>query len=379
MSAPVTFVTGLPGNGKTLYTICMVKEWAEKENRQVYYSGIEILDKQALPWQEFEPEQWHTLPDGALILVDEAHKLFPLRPQGSKVPAHVEPIAELRHKGHNLVLITQHPMEIDAAVRRRGGRHLHCVRRFGLQACSIREWPRVVENCDKTTKDAIVHEWIYKKEAYGWYKSAEIHTIKRRLPLKLLWLVAMVIMIPFAIWYMVHFFQEQRSGQAIKDAAERAGGPAVAAAPATGGVGREGRALTPQQYVDAYQPRVPGLSYTAPAYDKVTQPVRAPYPAACVESKTRCNCYSQQATRLDMPEAMCKQIAHGGFFMAWDERTQQMQPQANPAPTDQKLAGGNVDGLINLTPSSKAVAPATSASDAETGQGLANAKRKVGA
>lgn len=47
----ITLTTGVPGSGKSLYTISQVKEKAEKENRPVYYSGITDLK---LPWVEMD-------------------------------------------------------------------------------------------------------------------------------------------------------------------------------------------------------------------------------------------------------------------------------------------------------------------------------------
>lgn len=348
MTAPVTFVTGLPGNGKTLYSICMVKEWAEKEKRAVYYHGIEILDKVALPWTEFaDPTTWHTLPVGSIIVIDEAHKVFPLRPQGSKVPPHVEAIAELRHQGHNLVLITQHPMEVDSAIRRRCGRHLHAVRRFGIQACALFEWSRCVDNCDKTRKDAIQHEWVYKKEAYAWYKSAEVHTIKRRLPKKLIILIIAPLLVIAAIWYVWSIFNAQRNGSATAAKPDAPGQVAPAAQQRSQQA--SGGPLTRQEWLDRYRPRVAGLEYTAPAYDDVTKPARAPYPAACIQSAKRCQCYSQQGTRLEVPESLCKGISEGGFFIAWDERGQRQD--ALPVQPPQQQAHDQVDGgHIELSP-----------------------------
>lgn len=319
MTAPVTLVTGLPGNGKTLYSVCMVKEWATKENRQVYYHGIEILDKEALPWVEFlDSKTWHELPDGCIIVIDEAHKVFPVRPQGSKVPPHVEAIAELRHQGHNLVLITQHPMELDSAIRRRVGRHLHCVRRFGMQACAVFEWSRCVENCDKTRKDAIQHEWAYNKKAFDWYKSAEIHTIKRKIPKKVVFLALVPVALIAAIWYVYSIFAKQRAPSEATPVSVSASGVSVNTA-----------AALPFKWHEDRTPRVKGLAYTAPIYDQVTQPVRAPYPAACVANANRCQCYTQQATRLDVPDELCRGIAAGGFFVAWDEAGNRVSSSAS--------------------------------------------------
>ncbi|MEK8084885.1 zonular occludens toxin domain-containing protein [Aquabacterium sp. A3] len=313
MSAPVTLMTGLPRNGKTLHAICMLKERSEKEKRQVYYHGIEILDKVALPWQELvDATKWYELPIGSLIVIDEAHKVFPVRPVGSKVPPHVEAIAELGHYGHDIVIITQHPMELDSAIRRRVGRHIHHVRRFGLEACAMFEWSRCVENCDKTRKDAIQHEWRYNKAAYAWYKSSELHTIKRNIPKKLLILPLALLLIIAAIWYVVHVFTKQRDGGGEQPQ------PQQAPITSTGDIGaRPAGPANPVEWFEAHQPRIRGLAYTAPVYDQVTQPVRAPYPAACIQSATKCQCYTQQGTRLDVPKPLCQDIAAGGFFVAW--------------------------------------------------------------
>lgn len=373
MSAPVNLITGLPGNGKTLYTLTKVKALAEAENRAVYYAGIEVLDPVALPWHRIDPLEWHKCPPGSIIVLDEAHKVFPLRPVGSHVPAHVLPIAELRHEGHTLFLITQHPMEIDSAVRRRVGRHLHLVRRFGSASVAVREWSRCVENCDKTSKDSQSSEWLLNKAAYGWYKSAELHTIKRRLPPRLLWLLVAVLVIPFAIWYMLRFVH-QREAHPLGSLSP----PSASASPGSS-VARPGP-LTPAQYVAQFEPRIAGLAYTAPVYDEVTKPVHAPYPAACVQSATRCQCYTQQGTRLQVPADLCKGIAQGGFFMAWDEKTGREEPRALPAPVSRSepLAGGSFsfDAGRRGGPSES---PAAAAAAADTGSALARARGIGGA
>lgn len=332
MIGPLHLVTGLPGNGKTLWTICEVKKKAEKENRQVYVHGIEILDKHALPWIEFDAHEWHKLPHGAIIVIDEVHKVFPVRPTGSKAPDHVTPIGELRHSGYDMFIITQHPMELDSAVRRRVTAHLHCVRRMGMQACVVREWPRVIENCDKTDKGTSdQHEWVYNKDAYNWYKSAEIHTIKRKLPAKLLWLLIAPIMLVIAIVFLVQIFNKQRSGEAIKAAATANGG-VVATSSSGGTAARSEPFLSRQDYLAQYKPRIPGLLHTAPAYDQVTKPVRVPYPAACIESETRCQCYTSQGTRLDTSIEICTGIARGGFFVDWDEGQGRQQQDRSVRP-----------------------------------------------
>lgn len=342
-TANVVLLTGLPGNGKTLHAICMVKEMAAKSHASVFYSGIEILDNEALPWQPIDPKRWFDAPPNSIVVIDECWKTFPVRTNGSAVPDHVERVATVRHGGIILVIITQHPSQVDLFVRRLVGRHLHHVRRLGFQACAVYEWPKVVDNCDKTRKDAEKTEWGYNKAAYAWYKSAEVHTVKSRIPRRLLILVIAPVLLGVAVWYLVHIFLNQRAGTRVNEAT----GVSSSAAPANSGPAAS-MPVGPMAYLSMYRPRVPGLEYTAPVYDKVTLPVRAPYPAACVLSATRCECYSQQATKLEVPKQTCIAIAQGGFFMAWQEDKHEVKagdraPAAQAEPV--AVSGGGLGGF----------------------------------
>jgi zona occludens toxin len=103
------------------------------------------------------------------------------------------------------------------------------------------------------------------------------------------------------------------------------------------------RVMSTAEYLGSHQPRVSGLEYTAPAYDDVTKPVRAPFPAACLANKSRCGCYSQQGTRLDVPDSICLQIVAGGFFVAWDDEKGRQVAAPRQAQVSQPLAGGAED------------------------------------
>ena len=75
--------------------------------------------------------------------------------------------------------------------------------------------------------------------------------------------------------------------------------------------------MTAAEYVDARIPRLKDFAHTAPAYDDVTKPTEAPYPAACVQMGKTCKCYTQQATLLQVSGAVCVKIVQQGFFMDW--------------------------------------------------------------
>lgn len=313
----VTLVTGLQGNGKTLYTINAVKTMAEKEGRAVYYHGINEL---ALPWTPLEKqEDWPDVPAGSIVVLDEAQKAFRTRANGATVPRHVAELETLRHRGVSLWLITQHPMLIDNNARRLCGRHLHLVRKFGAQSSVVHEWNAVRENCDKPAgrKDSIKKTFAFPKSVYGLYKSAEVHTVKRKIPAKVLaigpLLLAAVVFLGYVgyrkVYMPMHGEAENTQAGAVKQPGQIAYG--------TEG-DRRSRPMTRAEYVQSYTPRIAGLDYTAPVYDELTKPKRVPVPAACVTFKGGCNCYTQQGTRLDVQAGQCAQIVRTGFFMAFD-------------------------------------------------------------
>ena len=300
-------ITGLPGGGKTLYTLQMIKAKAEKENRPVYYSGIADL---RLPWIELaDPLKWMDCPANSIVVIDEAQRIFRPRMHGTTVPPHVAALETHRHLGIDIYVITQHPMLLDPNLRRLVGQHFHVVRRFGTKGATVHEWGSIKENCDKSRSDSTRHEWSYPIEAFSWYKSAEVHTHKRRIPAKLFFLLVIPVLLILAAWQVYRFF--------VPPPVTTAPGVSRPGVSAPGQAGSSPRVLTSAQYVDQFEPRVPGLHYTAPVYDKVTEPVRAPFPSACVATATRCSCYTEQATVLDVPDALCRQVVSKGFFVAW--------------------------------------------------------------
>jgi hypothetical protein len=316
VTSQITLVTGLPGNGKTLYAIQAVKHRAEETKRQVYYHGIEILDPVALPWEELQDaREWHKLPTGSIVVLDEAQKTFVKRATGSVVPEYVSALETLRHSGIELWLITQHPMLIDSHARKLIGDHRHLVRIFGSKSATVHKWNNVQEQCDKVRTTSEKTTFVYPSAVFAWYKSAEIHTIQRKLP-KAFWvLVTVPFLIGLCAWGTYRFFANRiEKAQGVKPV----DGQLVKV-----GTGGSGGAVTGKQTLKEWLadqvPRLPGLPHTAPVYDKITTPVAAPYPAACVEMGELCRCYTQQGTILNVGVFNCRHIVDNGFFVSWQQ------------------------------------------------------------
>lgn len=308
----IVLVTGLPGHGKTLYALQRVQAEALKDGRAVFYAGIRDL---ALAWQQWEPERWQELEPGSIMVIDECQSVFPVRGRGQP-PEWIEELAKHRHRGIDFYVITQNPMLMDAFVRRLCDRHFHVVRKFGTQFATVHEFTNgVKENCATSREGSIRHEWRYPREVFGWYKSAELHTVKRRIPARVWFLVAAPFLFAGFAWAAYTRMVPDLDGDGVPVHASSLG----ASAPRADAASRRGLqgATPPRDFLAEHTPRVAGLDYTAPVYDEVTKPTQAPYPAACVAMAARCLCYTQQGTRLQTPDQLCRSIVAGGFFVAW--------------------------------------------------------------
>ena len=320
----ITLITGQPGAGKTLFALQFVRELAGRENRSVHFSGIKDL---RLPWLELgKPEDWYEVPQGSVVVIDEAQRIFRPRGAGATVPRHVSELETHRHHGIDIFIITQHPMLVDTNVRRLVGRHFHVVRSFGLKRATVHEWNAAKEQCDKSREDSVRHEWSYPEDLFAAYHSAEVHTHKARVPARVFVLLALPLLLAGLVWVVAKWWG--KSGSMRPDKPPQAKPAAVAGEPSRTHAGK----ISVAEWMAEQRPRINGLAYTAPVYDDVTKPVRAPYPAACLASKARCRCYSEQGTGLDMPEALCRQIVERGFYLAWDE------PRAGPGSSNRTEA-----------------------------------------
>jgi zona occludens toxin len=307
----ITLTTGLPGGGKSLYTICYIKQLSETENRPVFYHGIKDL---ALSWIHLEdPTKWHECPEGAIIVIDECQSTFRPRANGSAVPKHVAELETHRHKGHDLYLITQHPMLLDPNVRRLIGKHFHVVRNFGFNKATIHEWNQLKESPDKTRSDSIRHDFIYPKEAFSYYKSAEVHTVKGKLPARIYMLLVIPFLVAGLVWSAFAVLSRSKDAEANNGSFEsKSMQPAL----------YRGKEAQKPDYIEARLPRIAGMPQTSPIYDDLTRPVEVPYPAACVLIRNECTCYTQQATRLETDEGICRQIVANGYFLDFVRKPQ---------------------------------------------------------
>jgi zona occludens toxin len=328
---PINFVTGLPRAGKTLWTLSYVKAKAEREKRQVYYCNIPGV---TIPgWIEIKhPDEWLSLPDGAFIVVDELQDFWGKQPTGAKVPAPILELSKHGKRGFDFFFITQEPELVHTTPRGLCQFHYYVIRAFGAGGCVIYKFQRMQTHPEKVKAKGEKFPWKYNKDAFTWYKSADVHNIKREIPKKVIAIPFAILLVIAAVWAAIAFFGRttelaKNSGKTVASA-----GGAQPLPGAANGAAAAKPIQTPAEYVASYQPRIPGLAHTAPAYDTLTVAKVVPVPAACVEMKTLpdgCKCWTQQATPYDTTPSLCRQIARNGVFLAFIQPSE-VQPRPEP-------------------------------------------------
>lgn len=148
------------------------------------------------------------------------------------------------------------------------------VRSFGLKRATVHEWSAAKEQCDKSRDDSVRHEWSYPQDLFAAYHSAEVHTHKARVPARVFILLSLPLILAGLVWIVAKWWEKSGSVRPDKPPAAKATATSVESSRAISGK------LSTSEWIAAQRPRVEGLAYTAPVYDDVTKPVRAPYPVS---------------------------------------------------------------------------------------------------
>ena len=310
-------ITGTPGSGKTLLVMSIMLDF----KGSVFYFGIPGVSSD-LPWVEIKdilsfrlvpkPNDSTShdvyfgdilIPPGSRLIIDECQRHFPAsRPVKSVIPPIVKWLQTARHDGIECVFITQNPGLVDVALRQLISTHHHLIRLFGQKkvTCYSLNGGIISVNSTSSLKLCDKKSVSYNPKVFKLYKSAELHTVKFSIPhvIKVAALVTFVVL--GGIFYK--YIYPTISGSSGQTQAST--GQAQAS---TG----QDRSI---DWVRGFVPVVRGLPYTAPAYSAIARPVSFPKISGCVSSRTRCACYTQQATRIDMDDTMCRQLSKNKHF-----------------------------------------------------------------
>ncbi|MCB6185406.1 zonular occludens toxin domain-containing protein [Leeia sp. TBRC 13508] len=359
--------TGLPGNGKTLFVIEHLHKLRQEEpDLPIYVHGIDWKDKgieEINPLPIPDPNEWHLLPAPCYVVIDECQDVFPKRPNNSAVPDKCAMFAKLRHDGFRTLLITQDAKDIDPFVTRKIGKHTHLERMAGAEATQHVIKPKVFDPDSKAArKGAEFVTRTFPKKYYDYYRSAETHTMKFKMPKAFRLGIYSILFAVFAISFFIYkyhngFFTDI-TGTKEKPASD---GLVLSKkeSPASLPSGPSSKPKTEKEFFDERKPLIQGFPQTAPRYDSMSTPVRAQKLTMCVLTASRCECYNQDGGKIpDTPKRTCEYVAKNGYFDDTIPDRQNIEPSnslaANPlTDSSQKLDTTNQTTIKDVTGADK--------------------------
>ncbi|HHN5516221.1 TPA: zonular occludens toxin domain-containing protein, partial [Pseudomonas aeruginosa] len=308
--------TGLPGAGKTLNAIREIdiehqpdpddptkRLHKDPDNpdlppRTIYYYGIPDmkLDRLKSKWVEFDtPEEWYNLPDGSVIVIDEAQRVF--GNDGSRArPEKVTRFETHRHQGLDIHLITQHPSLLCTPVRKLVGKHINFIRPYGREKGIFRhEYEFCIDNPERRSnfKQAQEERVTLDKAYFGVYKSSTVHTHKpitpsymKKIPLIIaLMLIPIGVLVGLVVTAMQQGDEEKEAALARSHAAEASAGVLPGAGNAVQAAPRASSGpKSADEFIGDMSPRVPDLVASAPRYDDLNKPRDFPRPVCAASS-----------------------------------------------------------------------------------------------
>ena len=351
---PVKLWSGLPGAGKTAAMVAAILDFKrEHPNRPVFAININGLhDSVAQKLTLDQLRCWWELPPEALICIDECQEPDYMPQDQGKPTEWVKRISKVRHEGMDFWLCTQHPNLMSSYVRRLVDQHVHFVRKFNTGVAAKFTWPRCMENCEKESaqKVAVSGFATLPKEVFELYKSSNAHNMRRRIPLKA-YVLPIAVVVAVAALVAVPVVLHRMHSQTVAAVDPKANGVTAAVADPA----KADQILRHSDYAKWLRPRVPGVPWTAPAFDELQ--VRAVPKIYCVAvDDGRCSCMTEQGTRYVVPVKQCRAVVEDGLYNPFDggvqeaqsedkeKRRQSVEPQARTAGASLAESGGTDAG-----------------------------------
>jgi zona occludens toxin len=330
----ITLITGLPGHGKTYFVVGHLIDRLNADGaRMVYQDGIPELTK---GWHPTDGAKWPSLPENSIIVIDEAQRIFRPASSGAAIPDYISGLETHRHKGLDIVLMTQDARMLHANVRRLAGEHYHLHRPMQQSWANVYRWDGVREEVNDSAKSlAQVERIMFSKDVYAQYKSATAHHVKARWPWQLFAVPGLIVLIISLVWYALRSPQKAveditgkkkgTSASQIAEAAKQGGDVNVAPGIKLPPPPFDPDTLTEKRLrlLEQRLALVQDEPHTAERYAALTRPKVVPAIRACAATLHgaqgwRCTCFLPNGSPLPVSEDACWRHIREGSWYDWD-------------------------------------------------------------
>jgi len=335
----IRLFTGKPGHGKTNHAVSFALK-AIAQGRPVYVSNVTGMRiPGAIPFDD--PREWADLPPGAVLIVDEAQRFWRASRSGV-TPPEVHAMETHRHLGIDLLLITQDPLYILKHIRGLVGEHVHHVRRSKGMVQTFTWANRCSEDPESSGEQELAEQSLraLDADAFKCYDSTEEDTHKPKVPKKVIFIVAAVVLVLGMFTIGPAILKRLTIGSAT---AEQSGpspqGPGLIAT--VTGRGRPAPPVSAEHYIAQQAPRVVGAPWSAQVFDE--RPAASDPQLFCMlgqpgheadgayRENSSCTCITEQGTRYQMELSACAQhAASGGVYNPFRMPVQQLQQPPPP-------------------------------------------------
>lgn len=333
----MTLFTGNPGAGKTASMIDLVMR--ELGNRPVFVHFDEaerirpeqtlLAESLKIPHTRCNARNWFDeVPDGAVLLIDEAQGPFRPRGSGSAVPKAVQAFETHRHAGIDVFMTTQGPRLVDANLRALFGRHVH-IRDKGWMGRWWYEWTEC--NTELNWKKCEnKRRYSLPKRVFDFYKSANEHTkAPRKIPPVIFLAIGAALIFVYMLFSV--FYKpapEAKKLPPLEHSQNVSGAVGSAAVPGQ-------TPELPKVYdFGEFIPRVSSRPETAPAYDELRKVVVMAVVAGGLCKRGECTCYTQQGTNAGLSQKECKDWME---MRPFDPYTVPLPPPSHAQPPMQQV------------------------------------------
>lgn len=304
----ITLISGALGTGKTALAVKLLME-SEFYPSSAFIFGVrqwkgegafyDLQSQEHAKKNQLLLEEFGRVPQSC-YLVDEGKKVWPTRVAGKDVPPFIDQhLSESRSVAQDWVITCQAPTQIDVALRRLVGRHIHLEK----TALGIRYSESGQIRDDLKFERDESRKYTFPVESLKFYSSDEGVTSHQKKGLKLPKRLIFLLIVIFSMggiatyfWKTSNFFNKPST------ASTSSGGSSLS---------NLGHSTTSSSEV-LPPTAAPNQFYYKPRNPEYPELARLPrFPVSCVASSSRCECYDQNNQKLVVSRPRCMSVVNG--------------------------------------------------------------------